>query len=135
MLTGLYDQKNLIVCIKYRMSHCINEITTYFSDADIEISRMSLTDQVTYYKLIAILHGEEVELTDQEIKKIDCIRLLYDYRYKDKLRAIDVLMAGDYPITLIQVLKYSNEKIEDLYKIAIEQNRLSCSEVLKKILN
>ncbi len=117
------------------MSHCINEFTSYFSDTNVEISYMSLTDQITYYKLIAILHGEEVELTDQEIKKIDCIRLLYDYRYKYRLRAIDVLMAGDYPLTLIQVLKYNNEKIENLCKIAIEKNRLSCIEVLREILN
>lgn len=116
------------------MSHCINEITEYFSDR----KELPLEDQLIYYKLVAIFHDEEVDISDAEIKKIKCVKLLYDYRYKKKLRAIDVITAGDFPITMVHVMKFSEsfsyEELKKLYDLAKEYERKNCRNALKDMM-
>ena len=141
------------------MDQIINEITDYFvtehkrqsicdlaehkrqSICDLaEHKRQSIcdlaeNDQLLYYKLVAILNGEEVDISDEEIIKIKCVKLLFDYRHKKKIRAIDVITSGDYPLLLTKILNNNvfQDIDKDLLKYAIEYDRKSCVCVLKSL--
>jgi hypothetical protein len=101
------------------------------------ICDLAESDQLLYYKLVAIVNGEEVDISDDEIIKIKCVKLLFDYRHKKKIRAIDVITTGDYPLLLTKILKNNtfqdNAVNKDLLKYAIEYDRKSCVKVLKSI--
>ena len=90
-----------------------------------------------YYKLIAILNDEEVNISDDEIIRIKCVKLLFDYRHKKRIRAVDVIISGDYPLLLTKILKnnaFQDVGVnKDLLKYAIEYDRKSCIGVLKSI--
>ena len=119
------------------MDQIINEITDYFvaDNKRQSICDLAESDQLLYYKLVAIVNGEDVDISDDEIIKIKCVKLLFDYRHKKKIRAIDVITTGDYPLLLTKILKnnvFQDIGVDkDLLKYAIEYDRKSCVCVLK----
>jgi len=111
----------------------INEITDYFTDK--EIKELDDKDQLLYYKLISIFNGYEVSINDDEIKKINCVAIFYDYKYKSQLRAIDIIVAGDYPLALLKILSTNCYQDYDnkLIILAKEYNRFLCIEILEAL--
>lgn len=135
------------------MSEYINEITNYFSnlidhlnktepEVNHTIGDLSEDDQLIYYKLNAIIngysviHGRKLLLSWEDIIKIKCMKLFCDYKHKYELRAVDVIVAGDYPKLLFKILfKESFVNLDRYYDLAVGYDRFKCLEMIQSIVN
>lgn len=133
------------------MSEYINEITNYFSnlidqlnktkpEINHTIDNLPKEDQLLYYKLDAIINGctvirgHKLLLDWEDLIKLKCVKLFYDYKHKYELRAVDVLVAGDYPKLLFKILfKESFVDLDKYYELAVHYDRFKCMSMIQSI--
>lgn len=115
------------------MDRHIFEVTCYFDEKCID--DLNESDQLLYYKLLALFGGNDVNISDEDIVKLKCVRLLCDKKYKEKLRAVDVIVGGDYPMLLEKILSNNcyTELNNDLFELADLYSRHNCIKVMEKI--
>jgi hypothetical protein len=133
------------------MAEHINEITNYFSNLIDQLDQnkphikhsiddLFIKDQVIYYKLFAIINGYTVinnhiiSLNWEEIVKINCVKLFCDYKNKHELRAVDVIVAGDYPKLLFKILfKESFVNLDKYHNLVVQYQRTKCMDLIQSI--